>query len=270
MLGIHQSFTGLQDLIVDANEIGADTFQFFIRNNRNLKMRKFQNVEFDYFNHLLMQSDIDTYVLHASYSINPASDEDAKRANAVNMIKEDMRVLSHLGGKVKYVLHPGSAVGALRTTAFFNLVDTINQIIKYVPLNVSICLEYMAGQGTQLICTPNEVKAIHSMLRNYPQVQYCFDTAHVYESGYDLDTAMGLLELEVGLSRIGVMHINNSATVKGSHVDRHAPINNGKIPSAELVDFTRKYTRMLPDVPFILETPADSLIDDYKYLKQFC
>ena len=64
------------------------------------------------------------------------------------------------------------------------------------------------------------------------------------------------------------MHINNSATVKGSHVDRHAPINSGKIPSEELVDFTRKYTRMLPDVPFILETPADSLIDDYKHLKK--
>lgn len=270
MLGIHQAFTGLQDLIVDANAIEADTFQFFIRNNRNLRMRKFQSAEFDYFNHLLMSSNINTYVLHASYSVNPASDDEAKREHAVNMIKEDMQVLRHLGGKVKYVMHPGSAVNALRTDAFFNLADTVKRVLEYVPMNVSICLEYMAGQGTQLLSAPNEIKAIHSILRNYPQVQYCIDTAHVWTSGYDLTGTMNLLARYVGTDRIGVMHINNSATMLGSLVDRHASINAGQIPRQELLEFTKEQMKVLPNVPFILETPEASLLDDYKCLKQFC
>ena len=103
MLGIHQTFDGIQGLIFDALSLGADTFQFFVRNNRNLKMRQFHVMDFKYFNEALENSGITTYVLHASYAMNPASIDEDKRQNAARIIKEDLSVLAGMNGNTSII-----------------------------------------------------------------------------------------------------------------------------------------------------------------------
>lgn len=267
MLGIHQAFDGIQGLIFDAVSIGADTFQFFVRNNRNLKMRQFHDMEFKYFNEALENFNITTYVLHAAYAINPASIDEEKRQNAVRVIKEDMSVLARMNGIQKYVLHPGFATDCYRTEALMQLVKTMNDVIPFVPKNATICLEFMAGQGTQLLSSVMEIKALRAMFEPTAPLQICVDTCHIFGAGFPPEKTIAEFEDVTGFS-IGVIHLNNSAKPFGSHVDRHAGIydSEGKINVRELEHIYDMYKND-KNIPIILETPEDYLESDFKILR---
>ena len=99
-------------------------------------------------------------MLHASYAMNPASIDEDKRQNAVRIIKEDLSVLASMNGNKKYVIHPGSATDCYRTEALMQLVKTMYDVFPFVPKNTTICLEFMAGQGTQLLSSLMEIKAL--------------------------------------------------------------------------------------------------------------
>ena len=268
MLGIHQAFDGIQGLIFDALSLGADTFQFFVRNNRNLKMRQFHVMDFKYFNEALENSGITTYVLHASYAMNPASIDEEKRQNAVRVIKEDLSVLASMNGNKKYVLHPGSATDCYRTEALMQLVKTMYDVFPFVPKNTTICLEFMAGQGTQLLSSLMEIKALRTMFEPVEPLQICVDTCHMFGAGFPPEKTIAELENVTGFS-IGVIHLNNSAKPFGSNVDRHAGIydSTGKINVRELEHIYDMY-KSDKNIPIILETPEDYLESDFKILRE--
>lgn len=269
MLGIHQSFNGLQMLAMEAKEIGANTFQCFLRNNRNLKMRSNILGELPYFQTALDQAGITKYVIHAPYVINPASAEPDKQANAERIIHEDLVLLSKLPYTKYYVLHPGSALDIPRTEALLNLFGVIMRATCGVDMSsIYICLETMAGQGTQLIKTPFELKGIMSLFAKTSHIRVCFDTAHVFESGFDVCETWKFVTHELQLP-VGVLHLNQSLTHKYSHVDRHANITSlcNTIPISEL-----KEVAILADaleIPVILETPSDGLLNDYHECKSW-
>lgn len=269
MLGIHQSLNGLQMLAMDAKDIGADTFQCFLRNNRNLKMRSNLLDELPYFETALNKAGITKYVVHAPYTINPASDDFDKRVNAMSVIHEDLKLLSKLPYIKYYVLHPGSAGDLMRTDALLNLYDVLLKATTGVDMtDTYICLETMAGQGTQLLATPFEVMGIMSMFAPTSHIMVCFDTAHVFAAGYDVEDTLKLMCDNMKLP-IGVVHLNQSMTYFGSRVDRHASITaapaNIPIEVLQHVAFRADYM----GIPTILETPSDYLLQDYRECKSW-
>lgn len=269
MLGIHQSFDGLQMLARDAEDIGANTFQCFLRNNRNLKMRSNILGELPFFDLAVSKAGITKYVIHAPYVINPASDDETKRANAERIIHEDLVLLSKLPYTKYYVLHPGSALDLPRTDALLNLYGVLMRATCNVDMsNTYICLETMAGQGTQLLMTPFEVKGIMSMFAASSCFRVCFDTAHVFEAGFNVTEAWQLMTKELQLP-IGVVHLNQSATLKCSRVDRHANITipNGNITIEELKEVAIAADAM--EIPVVLETPSNGLLNDYRECKSW-
>lgn len=260
MIGIHQSFeSNIASIPITALSLDATTFQIFIRNNRNMKRRAISKYEIDAFNVNLLQSGISTFVVHASYAMNPCTDSVEQRDRLIKVIRDDLIVMNQMAGIKYYVLHPGSSKDCDILTALNNLRNVLH-LVEDVIGTVHIALEFMAGAGTQVLCTPEQIEYIMAMCYAIPNLCICFDTCHVFAAGYNVPKAYTRLR-----KYIGVLHLNNSKETFGSHKDRHAPLQSGLIPTWDLEEVCRDFTTMFPERPVILETPGATLFDDLKY-----
>lgn len=260
MLGIHQSLPVVaSDLFRQATELGADTFQVFLRNNRNMRMRTWTPYSIEHFNRECFTSNIWSFVVHAPYAVNPGTAKEEARTKYVKMIIEDLQLLQKLAGKKYYVLHPGSANTCSYEQALCNLKSVL-EAVKPFQGTTTVVVEFMAGQGTQLL---RDMPQIKWCIDNIPDVRFCCDTCHVFAAGMNpLGTLMAFKDY------IDVLHINNSETIYNSRVDRHANLREGKIPINLLEECYEFWTEEFPMKPAILETPSLSLVDDFYYLKR--
>ena len=246
-------------IVNKAETIGATAFQIFMRNNRNFQRRAITRNEMEDFNSSLLNSSIKAVVVHAPYTMNPCSDENDKRSKAIRIISEDLQTLSQIAGNVFYVLHPGSAKDLTTKEALQNLREVLLSVQDYIG-NTTLCLEYMAGAGTQMLCTPEQIEYTAMLCYDIPNLKFCFDTCHVFASGYDIkETFLRLKQY------VGVVHLNNSVGIKNSHVDRHAPLNYGSMSFAEILDFMHCVE---DTTPVILETPKESLLEGLYMLQE--
>lgn len=267
MLGIHQQLTSLPDLVHMAKSIGADTFQFFIRNNRSSRRRSYSQVDLDNFNAVLLPSGIDTYVLHASYCMNPATYDKDLRDKTKVTIMDDLYLLSYLVGHKKYVLHPGSSLDAGTYVGLDNLCSLLEEVKCKVDSNTEICLELMAGAGTQLL---SDMQQADYVAQKLPWVKFTLDTCHLYAAGFPIELQMQRFCQYVGVEKLGVVHLNNSQALFNSHVDRHASIvGNHQMTTQSLQEFALLSTQIRPDVPIILETPDNWMVLDYEQVKEY-
>lgn len=259
MLGIHQSFQNPMSFTVrEAYNIGADTFQMFIRNNRNGSRRHITAGEIQSFNEALAVYGIKKYVIHAAYCMNLCTDDSYRQQKCLSILKEDLALLNMLHGEKYYVLHPGSSKDLDLTTALRNVANILHQIIPVIG-DVHIAIEFMAGAGTQVLCTPEQVEYLMVLCYDVPNIGCCFDTCHVCGAGQSLVPTFNRLK-----QYISVVHLNGSAAIFGSHVDRHASIENSVGPD-NLIEF---YKTLPKDLPVILEVPGDYLLHDYFLLKE--
>jgi len=262
LIGIHQSFDNpLFNIILTAKHLGANTFQIFLRNNRNMRRRAISSDEVSYFNTIMLQSAIDTFVVHASYAMNPCTDDNEKRKHYISIVKDDLTLLNRFAGTKYYVLHPGSAKDLDTSTALKNLYNFLFEIKDNLG-NVKIALEYMAGAGTQVLCTPEQIYYIMALCYDIPNICICYDTCHVFGSG------QGILETYNKLQQyVGVIHLNNSSAAFASRKDRHANLMTGLIPETELNTFIKNVKSFKRDIPVILETPGTNILSDFTWLK---
>lgn len=163
----------------------------------------------------------------------------------------------------KLVLHPGSYVKLTRTLGLENIVESLNEVLTE-DMNVSICLETMAGKGTEL-GNLDDIQYIieHTILKD--KLLVCLDTCHLNDAGYNLDDFDAFLEEfdeKIGMNKIGCVHINDSKNERGTHKDRHENIGYGFIPFETLIHII--YHPALTDIPKILETPYVTASDDTK------
>lgn len=247
----------MQDIINNARYLQLETFQIFTRNARNMKQRDLYTQEIFDFNRELLSSGFNQFVVHAPYSMNPSSPEDYKRKSAVQMIKQDMQLLDLLAGKKYYVLHPGSHMGAGEDLGVDYLLDTL-QKVGYT--NTTICVELMAGAGTELLST---ISSINKLLNNCKglNVKLTFDTCHVFGAGLPIVNLYKYLK-----DNVGVIHVNDSQYASGTYKDRHANLGKGFIP----MDTIKELCSIVPkDVPIILETPSGGIVSDVSLLKLF-
>ena len=270
IIGSHVGFkkdSQLLGSLKEALSYGANTFMFYTGAPQNTNrypimdgltleaMALMKEKGFDY----------SKVVVHAPYIINLANDKDPdKFMFSVRFLQEELERCSLLGIH-KLVLHPGSHVGLGVDAAISNIAKGLNMILG--TYDVCILLETMAGKGTEVGCTIEEIKRIIDLVDDKEHIGVCLDTCHLNDAGYDMrdfDSFLDDFDHLLGISNIGCVHINDSKNVLGAHKDRHENIGFGTIGFDTLLSII--YNKRLLDIPKILETPyIDKEYAPYKY-----
>lgn len=257
IIGSHVSFKNDTQLLGSVKETisyGANTFMFYTGAPQNTRRGVIQD-GFTYQAYQLMKENdikLENVICHAPYIVNLCNDE--KFEFSVNFLKQEMERCEQLG-ITKLVLHPGSSVGLERNHAISNIIKGLNMILgnKY---QVTICLETMAGKGTEVGKTLDELAYIIEHMEDKSRIGVCLDTCHIHDAGYDMndfDSVLEEFDKIIGLSYLKCIHINDSKNLQGSHKDRHENIGYGEIGFDNLLRVI--YHKRLEDIPKILETP---------------
>ncbi len=257
IIGSHVSFNKNTQLIgstLEAISYGATTFMFYTGAPQNT-VRVLINDDLTKEAIDLMKSNninLKDVIVHAPYIINLANKNNFDFN--VRFLTEELKRVQEL--KIdKLVLHPGSHVGVGIEEGIKNIIDTLNQAMNFEN-SVTICLETMAGKGTELGRTFEEIKQIIDGVKHKDKIGVCLDTCHINDAGYDLsnfDDVLNEFDNVIGLNYLKVVHVNDSKNIRGSHKDRHENIGFGHIGFDNLLNVI--YNKKLEKIPKILETP---------------
>lgn len=259
-IGCHlSSAKGYLHMAKDAVSIDANTFQFFTRNPRGGRAKAIDPKDIAAFAAYAPEHGIERILAHAPYTLNPASDKQQTRDFALMVLAEDLGRMEETPHQL-YNMHPGSAVGQPCEVAIAKIADALNQSL--LPHQITtLLLETMAGKGSEIGGTFEELAAIIAQVELESHVGVCLDTCHVWDAGYDivgdLDGVLEEFDRVIGLDRLHAIHLNDSMNARGSHKDRHARIGEGEIGFKALAAVTNH--PKLRDLPFYLETPNPDL-----------
>ncbi|MGI6591607.1 MAG: deoxyribonuclease IV [Eggerthellaceae bacterium] len=267
-IGCHLSSSkGYLHMAEDARSIGADTFQFFTRNPRGGRAKPLDPDDIAAFRE---KGGIKRFMAHAPYTLNPASTK-PKVVDFCRTVLADDLVRMEATPHQLYNMHPGSHVGQGAEAGIDQIASVINEVLK-PEQTTTLLLETMAGKGTEIGRSFQELQSIIDRIELSDHVGICLDTCHTWDAGYDLvdrlDDVLEEFDLIIGLDRLRAIHLNDSMNPRGSHKDRHARIGEGDIGFEALSAITRHPA--LRDSIFILETPQDSLsgyADEIKRLR---
>ena len=267
IIGSHVSFKKDTQLVGSVEETmgyGANTFMFYTGAPQNTS-RVPINDELTLKGLELMKKnniDIKNVVVHAPYIINLANSNNFDFN--VRFLKEEIERVESIGVD-KLVLHPGSHVGLGVELGIKNIIDSLNMVLKE-NTKVTICLETMAGKGSEIGKSFEEIKAIIDGVELKDKIGVCMDTCHLNDAGYDLtdfDSILDSFDKIVGLKYLKVIHINDSKNERSAHKDRHDNIGIGHIGFDNLIKII--YHDKLKGIPKILETPYVEQNPPYKY-----
>lgn len=259
-IGCHLSDKdGYLHMAKDAVSIDANTFQFFTRNPRGGRAKAIDPKDIAAFAAYAPEHGIERILAHAPYTLNPASDKQQTRDFALMVLAEDLGRMEETPHQL-YNMHPGSAVGQPCEVAIAKIADALNQSL--LPhQTTTLLLETMAGKGSEVGGTFEELAAIIAQVELESHVGVCLDTCHVWDASYDivgdLDGVLEEFDRVIGLDRLHAIHLNDSMNARGSHKDRHARIGEGEIGFKALAAVTNH--PKLRDLPFYLETPNPDL-----------
>ncbi len=257
VIGSHVSFSKDKQMlgsVLEALKYKANTFMFYTGAPQNTNRSDIDNKLTDLAHNLMANENINIkdVVVHAPYIINLANEKNYDFN--VKFLKEEIKRVEELGVE-KLVLHPGSHVGIGVEQGIENIINGLNSCIDK-DCRVIICLETMAGKGTELGRSFEELKQIIDGVKYKEKIGVCLDTCHINDAGYDLndiDYILDEFDRIIGLDKLLVLHINDSKNIKGSRKDRHENIGYGTIGFDNLIKVI--YHDKLKDVPKILETP---------------
>lgn len=269
LLGAHVSIAGgILNAIARGEELGCTAIQIFTHSSRQWAFNAPTPEQAHAFITAQKNSSIALVVVHATYLINLASPDESNRQKALTMLKKELACCQAL--KIPYlVVHPGARLESSLHEALERCADTINQALEAVPGATKILIENMAGQGTVLGATLEELATIYGAIKDKSRVGFCFDTCHAFAaSGHHFNTPetydrfWKYYDRVLGLEKLHVIHLNDSAKNFDAHVDRHANIGKGKIglETFELLMNDNK----LSNVAKILETPPGQTHQEHK------
>jgi len=260
-LGAHVSISGgLHKAFDRAERIGCDAAQIFSRNQRQWKCPLLTDENAREFRNRWAGSSVQEIVIHDSYLINPAHPDPGSLEKSRASLVTEMERAEKLGVNL-LVLHPGSYLSSDEGSGLAAVAASLDYVFERACTgNVVLLLETTAGQGTNLGWRFEHLAAIIEKSRFSSRIAVCFDTAHVFESGYDLRTAeayeqvMASFDAVLGLDMIRAFHLNDSKTELATRVDRHANIGDGYIGKEAIFRIVQdsRFAR----VPMILETPG--------------
>ena len=271
LIGSHVSFKSNEQLLGSVKEAisyNSTCFMFYTGAPQNTKRCKLDyDLTLKAVN-LLHENNIslENLVIHAPYIINLANNLDKdKYLFSINFLCEELNRANMLGVK-RVVLHPGSFTSLSLYDGINNIINALNLVIK-PNLDVSICLETMAGKGTEVGFKLEHIKRIIDGVKYNDKLMVCLDTCHLNDSGYDIsnfDKFLDEFDKIIGIEKIGCVHVNDSKNVLGSRKDRHENIGFGTIGFDSLINVI--YNERIENVPKILETPyINKLYPPYKF-----
>lgn len=257
-IGCHLSSSkGFLAMGRQALELGADTFQFFTRNPRGSKAKDIDPTDAKALMDLMAEHHFAPIIAHAPYTLNLCSKDPDNRAFAQETMADDLRRMEYLPGQY-YNFHPGAHVGQGADFGVTCIADALNDIL-HPEQHTTVLLETMAGKGTEVGRSFQELRDILDRVELSEKLGVCLDTCHICDGGYDLiDDLDGVLEefdRIIGLSRLKAIHLNDSKNPLGSHKDRHACIGDGCIGLDAITRIIRHPA--LRELPFCLETPNE-------------
>lgn len=241
----------------DAVSINADTFAFFTRNPRGGKAKEINPADVDAFIAFAKENHFTKLVAHAPYTMNLCAAKDNLRTFAHEMLADDLQRMEYTPGNY-YNFHPGSHVGQGSEQGIALIAAELNSVLTPVQ-STTVLLETMAGKGTEIGRSFEELRAIIDRVELQDKLGICLDTCHIWDGGYDivhdLDGVLNEFDRIIGLERLKAIHLNDSLNPCGSHKDRHARIGEGCIGLDALVSVINH--PQLRNLPFILETPNE-------------
>lgn len=263
IIGCHLSSSGgYLAMGKEAVRIGANDFQFFTRNPRGGAAKPLDLEDIRAFEEYRKENSIVSVLAHAPYTMNACSKDAGLREFAKNTMLDDIFRLDNIDGAL-YNFHPGSHVGQGEEVGIQLIADMLNSVLK-PEQKTTILLETMAGKGSEVGRSFEEIRAIIDKVDLDEKLGVCLDTCHVFDGGYDivndLDGVLDEFDRVIGLDRLKAIHLNDSMNFLGCHKDRHAKIGEGGI-GLEAITRIINHPK-LKNLPFFLETPND--IDGYQ------
>ncbi|GAK40992.1 deoxyribonuclease IV [Paenibacillus urinalis] len=258
-IGSHVSFSGkgLLTATEEAASYGSSSFMIYTGAPQNTRRKPMETMFIEEGKQAMLSGGFEDIVVHAPYIINLGSYKDNTYELAVSFLQEEIR-RTHAIGVKNIVLHPGAFTDKDAEYGIQRIAEGLNEVLNGVrETDVNIALETMAGKGTEMGRSFEEIAQIIDKVEHNERLTICMDTCHIHDAGYDivndLDGVLEQFDRTVGLDRIAVVHINDSKNPTGARKDRHAPIGSGWIGYDTIHRIV--HHELLAGRPFILETP---------------
>ena len=232
--------------------LDANTFAFFTRNPRGGKAKEIDEKDVEKFLNFAKEHEFGKIVAHAPYTMNLCAAKEDVRSFSKEMLLDDLKRMEYTPYNY-YNFHPGAHVGQGAEKGIALIAEALNEALK-PEQTTTVLLETMAGKGTEVGRTFEELREILDRVELNDKMGVCLDTCHVWDGGYDivndLDGVLNEFDRVIGLDRLKAVHFNDSMNDCGSHKDRHAKIGAEAMRRVALHP-------LLEGRPFILETPND-------------
>lgn len=260
-IGCHVSMSGPEyylGSVKEALSYEANTFMFYTGAPQNTIRLPLERLRIEEGRALIKSSGLDEskIVVHAPYIINIANklNVDTYELGKKHLLSELKRTYD-FGPKI-LVLHPGSHVGTGEENGLESIIEALNQVLSNDGTDVKIALETMAGKGSEMGTSFEQLAHIISHLEKPERVGVCLDTCHINDNGLDVgdfDTILKDFDKTIGLNKLLVVHVNDTKNPMGAHKDRHENIGYGFLG----FDILNKVVHhpLLKGIPMILETP---------------
>ena len=265
LIGSHVSISGgLLGAAKEAYSYGANTFMVYTGAPQNTVRKPLSDLKIEEGRAFMAEHGIEDIVVHAPYIINLASYKEETFTLAKDFLFKEAERASAFGSRY-LVVHPGAFTDKSAEYGIERIAEGINEVIGRGIPDIFICLETMAGKGSEVGRNFSEIKAVIDLIDKKEYMGVCFDTCHVHDSGYDIindfDSVIDDFDKTIGLDRLKVLHINGSLNICGAKKDRHANIGADETnpKGSDKIGFDAIYNIVHhPETqghPFILETP---------------
>ncbi|MDT3959440.1 deoxyribonuclease IV [Staphylococcus kloosii] len=259
LLGSHVSMSGkkmLEGSAEEAHKFGESTFMIYTGAPQNTRRKPIEDLNITKGHETMEKYGLSNIVVHAPYIINIANTEKPHVFNlGVEFLQNEITRTEAIGAK-DIVLHPGSHVGAGADVGIKKIIEGLNEVLTQ-DNDVRIALETMAGKGSEIGRSFEELAQIIDGVHHNERLSVCFDTCHTNDAGYnvkeDFDGVINEFDKIIGIDRIKVLHVNDSKNPIGAHKDRHENIGFGHI-GFDALNYVIHHDSF-KDIPKILETP---------------
>ncbi|MEX3457797.1 deoxyribonuclease IV [Staphylococcus hominis] len=259
LIGSHVSMSGkkmLEGSAEEAHQFGESTFMIYTGAPQNTRRKSINDLNIEKGHKVMEQYGLSNIVVHAPYIINIGNTTKPEVYElGVNFLQNEIERTQALGAK-DIVLHPGAHVGAGADKGINQIIKGLNEVLTH-DHDVRIALETMAGKGTEIGRSFEELARIIDGVTHNDRLSICFDTCHTHDAGYniknDFDGVLNEFDKIIGIDRIKVVHVNDSKNEQGAHKDRHENIGFGYIGFDALNNVV--HHEAFKNIPKILETP---------------
>jgi deoxyribonuclease-4 len=267
-IGSHVGMSGKEMLLGSAKEAAeycGNTFMIYTGAPQNTRRKNITELNIEAGHAFMKEHNISDIIVHAPYIINLGNSINPDTFSlAVEFLGTEIERTKAIGSRI-LVLHPGAHVGAGEEAGIKQIIKGINEVLNK-DTSVYVALETMAGKGSEIGKSFEELAKIYDGVIYNDKLRVCFDTCHTNDAGYDIindfDGVMEEFNHFIGKDQIGVFHINDSKNPRGASKDRHENIGFGNIGFDALHSIV--HHKEFEAIPKILETPYITLPEDNK------